>query len=277
MADNLSALLSDAFTIYSEAYLKIGRIGLKVSELQGSPLQPKLWKELVYATRLYRVISPSIVLNSGGTAITGVIGDIDTINNLLLKLKRSVKLYSAIGFPTPLTGYIFVVSDSGSDVDATYITATLEGGLPNSRRILNGNGISLTDGGPQGNMVIVNTAAIDTVAVSLNSSPVNLNFNSLVERWFYGNTNVIAAVTFTKSGDGNARRMKLNFTISGLTPGGSTHDLTFWANTKSSDARWNPGGVNPLKWRPIEDGEYTAEAWTFDGVNWIISFSDIIS
>lgn len=272
MADNLSSLISDAFTIYSEAYLKIGRIGLKVVELKGSPLQPKLWAELVYATRLYRVIEPSIVLNGGGTAIIGVVGDIDTINNLLLKLKRAVKLYNGIAFPTPLTEFVFAFG-SGGDTDATYITAVLEGGLANSRKMTQGNGILVTDNGPQGNIVITNTGAIDSVGVAMNASPVNLDLNSLIERWFYGTTNITAAVTFTKSGDSNARKLKINFVIDGLTPGGSTHDLTFWANTKSSDGRWLPGN----KWRPIEDGEYTAEAWTFDGVNWIISFSDIIS
>lgn len=273
MADNLSLLVSDAFEIYSESYAKIGRIGRKIVDLDGAAAQPKLWNELVYATRLFRVIEPSIILNSGGTAIEGVIGEIALINNLLLKLKRACKLYSENLFGTPLTGYEFVIGDGGGDSDATYITQALEGGLPNSRRAVAGTGISLTDGGPQQNLVITNTGAINSVGVSMAGSPVNLDLNSLIERWFYGTTDITGATTFTKSNDGNARRLKLNFVISGMVFGSSTHDLTFWANTKSSDARWQGGGV----WRPIEDGEYTAEAWTFDGVNWIIAFSDKLS
>lgn len=272
MADNLSLLVSDAFEIYSESYAKIGRIGRKIVDLDGAAAQPKLWNELVYATRLFRVIEPSIILNSGGTAIEEVVGEISLINNLLLKLKRACKLYSENLFGTPLTGYEFVIGDGGNS-DATYITQTLEGSLPNSRRALAGTGISLTDGGPQGNLVITNTGAINSVGVSMAGSPVNLDLNSLIERWFYGTTNITGAITFTKSNDSNAKRLQLNFVISGLTPGGSTHDLTFWANTKSSDGRWLSGN----KWRPIEDGEYTAEAWTFDGVNWIIAFSDKLS
>jgi hypothetical protein len=274
MADNLSALLSDAFTIYSEAYAKIGRIGWKVADLQGSPTQPKLWNELTYATRLFRVIEPSITLNGGGTAIIGVVGDVELINNLLLKLKRACKLYTEDVFPTPLTGYVFVTgTGGGADADATYITQAIEGGLPNSRRASPGIGISLTDGGPQGNLLITNTAAINSVGVSMAASPVNLDLNSLIERWFYGTTNITGTRTFTLSNTASARGFKLNFVISGLTPGGSTHDLTFPSSFKSSDGRWLSGQV----WRPIEDGEYQAEASTFDGINWIISFSDKIS
>lgn len=272
MADNLSSLISDAFMIYSEAYLKIGRIGLKVVELKGSPLQPKLWNELVYATRLYRVIEPSIVLNGGGTAIIAVVGDIATMNNLLLKLKRAVKLYTENVFPTPLTEFVFI-SGSGGDSDASYITAVLEGGLANSRRATAGTGISLIDGGPQGNMQINNTAALTALQVDTSGSTPSLNMASLIERLFYGSVNITGLKTWSIANGTNARRFQLNFVISGLTPGGSTHDQTFPATFKSSDGRWLSG----QRWRPIEDGEYEASASTYDGVNWIISFGDKIS
>src|SRR6185503_20616650 len=113
MADNLSSLISDAFTIYSESYRKIGQIGVRVVELDKAPSQPRRWNELVYATRLFRNISPSITLNGGGTAIAGVVGDIETMNNLLLKLKRAVKLYDVPVFPTPLTEFVFNLGSGG--------------------------------------------------------------------------------------------------------------------------------------------------------------------
>lgn len=112
MAD-LSSLLKDAFTIYSEAYLKIADLGVEVVDLEGDRKQPKKISQLIEATSLYGVISPSIILNDAGTAIAGVIGDIDTINNLLLKLKKAVGIYSVPAFPTPLTTFSFSFGGDG--------------------------------------------------------------------------------------------------------------------------------------------------------------------
>ena len=276
MADNLSALLANAFTIYSDAYSKIGRVGLKVVQLKGKPAQPKLWKELAYAVSIFSVIEPSIVLNGGGTAIVGIVGDVDVINNLLLRLKRAVKIFPGNEFPTPLTGYTFVTGESGADADASYITAIAEGTLGQSRRLTQGVGISLTDGGPAGNMMVTNTAAISAVEVDTSVSPIVLDMDGLMERFFYGSVPITGLRTWQVINAGTARRIKLNFVISNMTPGDATRDQTFPPEFKSSDARWHPDVV-PYEWRPIEDGEYTAEAFTFNGVDWIIEFSDIIS
>lgn len=158
--------------------------------------------------------------------------------------------------------------------DETFVTVSTQAALANSRRAVNGRGISITDGGPLGDLTIINTASKDSVSIAMNASPINLDLNSEIERWFYGSTVIEEARTFTKSNDSVARKLKIDFVISGLTPGASTHDLTFWANTKSSDSRWNPGGAAPLVWRPMENGNYEAEAWTMDGVNWKIAFSE---
>jgi hypothetical protein len=103
MARNLSALITDAFAIYSEAYIKIGQLGSKVVDLNGQPRQPAKIKQLIESTMLYKIVSDSINLNDAGTAIEGVIGQVATMNNLLLQLKRSIGLNSIPLFPTPLT------------------------------------------------------------------------------------------------------------------------------------------------------------------------------
>jgi hypothetical protein len=268
MADNLSSLISDAFTIYSEAYRKIGQIGVRVVELDKAPSQPRRWNELVYATRLFRNISPSITLNGGGTAIIGVVGDIQTINNLLLKLKRAVKLYDVPVFPTPLTEFVINLGSGGADADATYITVITEGGLPQSRRLSQGAGISLTDNGAQGTYEVGNTAALTSLQFDSSINPV-LNLNSLIERLFYGSVAITGLRTWSLSNTTNARRLQAIFSISGLTPGDSTHNQTLWANT----VIYTSAGITPSSgvFQPLENREYEIDATTYDGVNWRVN------
>lgn len=273
MADNLSALITDAFTIYSESYSKIAELGVDVVDLAGKPRQPKKINQLIEATRLYRVISPSINLNSAETAIEGVTGDIHTINNLLLKLKRAVKLYDVPVFPTPLTSFVFNLGSGGADEDATYVTVSSEAGLPQSRRLAIGAGLSLTDGGAQGNLVVTNTDVLTSLQVDTSAAPIVLNMAGLTERLFYGSANITGLKTWSLSNTSNARRFQLLFTISGMTMGASTHDQTWPAGFESSDGRWLTGRI----FRPLEDGKYQATATTYDGVTWTIMFSDRIS
>lgn len=268
MATNLSSLITDAFTIYSEAYTKIGDLGDKVADLIGSPAQPKKINQLIECTRLYRVVTPSINLNSGGTAIEGIVGDIPTINNLLLKLKRCVKLYDVPVFPTPLTSFVFNLGSGGAGVDATYITVITEGGLPQSRRMAAGPGITLTDNGPQGTMEVGNSGSLSSLQFDASVNPV-LNLGSFVERLFYGSVAINGTRTWSLSNSTNARRLQSLFSITGLTPGASTHDQTLWANTTI----FTFSGATPSAgvWRPIEDGTYEIEATTYDGINWRVN------
>jgi hypothetical protein len=268
MADNLSSLLSDAFTIYSESYSKIGQIGARVADLVGSPAQPKKINQLIESTRLFRVVSPSITLNGAGTAIVGVVGDVATVNNLLLKLKRCVGLYDVPVFPTPLTEFVFNLGSGGSDPDATYITVSAEGLLPNSRRLAAGPGVTLTDNGPQGTMEASANSVLTALQVNYAINPV-LNLGGLSERLFYGNGNITGLRTWSLSGASNARRLQAIFTISGLTPGDSTHDQTLWANTTI----YTSAGITPSAgvFQPLENREYEIEATTYDGVNWRVN------
>ncbi len=268
MADNLSSLLSDAFTIYSESYSKIGQIGVRVADLVASPGQPKKINQLIECTSLYDVISPSITLNDAGTAIVGVVGDIDTINNLLLKLKRCVGLYDVPVFPTPLTEFVFNMGSGGSDPDATYITVSAEGLLPNSRRLAAGPGVTLTDNGPQGTIEASASGTLTALEVDYSINPV-LNLAGFVERLFYGNGPITGTRTWSLLNASNTKRIQAVFTISGLTPGDSTHDQTLWANTTIYTAV----GATPSAgvFQPLDNREYEIDATTYDGVNWRVN------
>lgn len=272
MATGLASLIADAFTIYSEAVVKIGTWGVRVVELAKKPGQPRLWDELTYATRLLRNIEPSLVLNGGGTAIIGVVGEISLINNLLLKLKRATKLFDLPAFPTPLTDIVINLgSGGGADADATYVTISTEGNLPQSRRIASGTGISLSDGGAQGPITVINTNAIDAVQVNTAINPV-LDVNSQLERFFYGSVAINGLRTWSLSNAANAKRISGQFSITGLTPGASTHDQTWPAAFTMSDARWISGSKI---WRPIDDGAYEFVAQTFDGTTWKLQISEV--
>ncbi len=112
MAD-IASLIRDAFTVYSESYAKIAELGVEIVDLKGEPAQPKKINQLIEVTRLYRVISPSIILNDDGDAIIGIRGDVQVINNLLLKLKRAAGLFRLPAFPTPLTTFDFNFGGDG--------------------------------------------------------------------------------------------------------------------------------------------------------------------
>lgn len=274
MASSLAALITDAFTIYSEAYVKIGTWGSRVVDLDKKPGQPKLWAELTYAAELFGAVTPSIILNGGGTAIVGVIGNIQLVNNLLLKLKRATRLFDLPTFPTPLTDIVINLGfgSGGADADSTFVTVATEGLLANSRRQAAGVGISLTDGGPQGTLIITNTNAIDSIQVDTSINPV-LNVNSLLERFFYGSVAITSTKTWSLSNAGNAKRISGEFVISGLTPGASTHDQTWPANFTMSDTRWEQNGSK--KWTPIDNGTYEFIATTNNGVTWRLEISDV--
>lgn len=264
MATNLSSLISDAFTIFSEAYSKIGELGVEVVDLAGSPRQPKKINQLIECTRLYRVIEPSIILNGGGTAIVGVYGSINIINNLLLKLKRCAGLYDLPVFPTPLTDFVFNLGSGGADPDSTFITVITEAGLPQSRRLANGTGILVTDNGAQGTIQIDNTDSLSQLQYAA-ANPV-LNMGGFSERLFYGDGAITGIETWSLTNTGNAKRIQATFTISGLTPGDSTHDQTMWANTTI----FTTAGATPSAgvFQPLENREYLLDAVTYDGVNW---------
>lgn len=271
---NLSTLLSDAFTIYSESYVKIGQLGVKVVDLENSPAQPKKTDQLIACTRLYRIIGESIILNDAGTAIKWIVGDVAIINNLLLKLKLCCGLYSLPAFPTPLTEFVFNfgTGSGGATTSATYITVDQEVDLTQSRRlILGGDGIlSLTDGGALGNLSLV-ANLLDIAAIDTSVNPMVINMNSYKERLFKGNANITTTRTWSVSNTTNARRFQFLFTISGLTSGGSTHDQTMPSEFSMSDARWT---TSTKKWRPIDNGVYQAIGTTYDGVNWTLVISE---
>lgn len=237
MASNLSALITDAFDIYSEAYVKIAELGSQIADLDGKPRQAKKYNQLIEATRLYRVVSNSINLNAGGTAIEGITGDVQTMNNLLLKLKRSVGLNSLPQFPTPLTTFTF---DGSCECSGS-------SGCPS-------------------------VDSVDTTGALL-----TFDFEEECRKLFLGSADITSVKTwvFSKSAENTeaALEFKFSFVIDGLTPGDSTHDQTMPATVKMSDGRVVPG---TRKWRPYEDGEYLAKATSFNnGTSWKLEISDV--
>jgi hypothetical protein len=230
MADNLSALITDAFDIYSEAYVKIAELGSQIVDLDGQPRQPKKINQLIEATMLYSVVADSINLNDAGTAIEGITGDIATMNNLLLKLKRSVGLNSLPQFPTPLTVFSF---DGSCECEC-------DGGCPD-------------------------ISQIDTTSVD---DQIELDMAEECEVLFLGSSPITEAKTWVISNDSEAKKLKFNFEISGAQAGAS-HDQTMPSNVKMSDGKIVSSGPNV--WRPYEEGEYEAEATTYNnGQSWVM-------
>lgn len=231
MADNLSALITDAFDIYSEAYVKIAELGSQIVDLDGQPRQPKKINQLIEATMLYSVVADSINLNDAGTAIEGITGDIAIMNNLLLKLKRSVGLNSLPQFPTPLTVFTF----SGS--------CECDG-----------------DGGE----------CSDVEQVDTTGATITLPMGVECAKLFLGSADIDGGRVWSITGGSEAKEFKFNFTIIGLAAmGDSTHDQTLPSTIRMADARIVPG--SPKKWRPYENGEYEARARTYNnGASWIM-------
>jgi hypothetical protein len=271
---NLSSLITDAFNIYSEAYVKIGQLGSKVVDLKGSSLQPSRVRQLVHCTRLYRVITPSLILNDAGTAITWVVGDVGVMNNLLLRLKRCVGLYDLPVFPTPLTDIVIDLSGgSGGNSNASYLTQNTESSLPQSRKLLvSGNLISDVDGGASGNRVL-SANLMDIASVDVSGSTPAINMNNELYRLFKASANITGTKTWSISNAG--KKFEMLFVISGLTPGASTHDQTWPSTFKMSDARWELNGSK--KWTPATNGEYIAKGTTYDGTNWRLEISEAYS
>lgn len=275
MATNLSALIGDAFTVYSESYRKIGTIGVKIVDLDKLPGQPQKYDQLRLATQLLTIISQFITLNGGGTAIIGVKGDMGMTNALLLKLKRVVRLFDLPAFPTPLTDLIISLSggSGGASSSATYITVAIEAALAQSRRLQANGGLTLDDGGAQGNITIegnyLNLGSVDTSA-----NPMVLDMDSVREMIFGSSANITGAKTIVINNATNARRLQWRFTLSGVLTTGS-HDLTMPASVKMSDAR--VVGTGPIVWRPWDLGEYEMIATTYDGITWLVRISDVFS
>lgn len=200
MARNLSPLLPDAFAIYSEAYVKIGELGVKVTDLDGSPSQPKKINQLIESTILYGIVSEAIILNDDGDAIIGIKGSVQTTNNLLLKLKRSVGLHSLPAFPTPLTEIVFINK------------CECEGGGT-------GGGCKVPD-------------QIDT-----SGSTLVFDMEDECSKMFYGSADIDGHRTWSVLNTSIATDFSFSFVIDGSL-NGSSHDQTLPANFKMSDARY---------------------------------------
>lgn len=188
-----------------------------------------------------------------------------------MKLKRAVKLYTQNIFPTPLTDIVFVFGQGGgggAGVNSTFVTVLSEAGLPQSRRIAQGDGIAIVDNGAQQTIEIVNSAGLTSLQID---SSVNLvlDMASLTQRLFFGSVAINGLRSWSLQNAGAARRLQVLFSITGLTPGDSTHDQTLWPNTNI----FTFSGMVPVPgvWRPIENGEYELIATTYDGINWRVS------
>lgn len=95
-------LIHNAFTILSQAYTRIGAMGLEMIRVGDTPRQPTLMRTLIISTELFSTIMEQVLINDAGDGIAGVIGDnYDALNSLILWLKKETDV-SGIGFPTPL-------------------------------------------------------------------------------------------------------------------------------------------------------------------------------
>src|SRR5690606_10239962 len=139
-----------------------------------------------------------------GTAIEGITGDISVMNNLLLKLKRSVGLNSLPSFPTPLTQIVFT--------SACECSGDGEGTCP--------------------------------VVEQLDVTGATFGFNMVDEcrKLFLGSADIDGLRTWTFTAAEEAAEFLFSFVITGLvTMGDATHDQTLPSNVKMSDARVVPG------------------------------------
>lgn len=113
---NLYQLIPNAFTIYSDAYAKIGEIGFDAVEASGdnSPKQPVLEDQLIHCASLFYELNNAIVLNDDGDAIVGLNIDASIVNALLLQLREAAGLNTLSAFPTPLTTLDFNTAINGN-------------------------------------------------------------------------------------------------------------------------------------------------------------------
>lgn len=108
-------LIPDAFSILSEANLKIASLGSEIVDQDGTPKQPKTIRQLIRVRQLYNLLLKFIFLNGGGTAISYTIGENDAaLNRLLLQLKRAAKIASFPIIPTPIQTFVSTYQDAGT-------------------------------------------------------------------------------------------------------------------------------------------------------------------
>jgi len=113
---NLYQLIPNAFTIYSDAYARIGEIGFEAVEAanSNSPKQPALENQLIHCASLFYELSNALVLNDDGDAIIAVNIDTSVANSLLLQIRDASGLNALSTLPTPLTTTEFNQAISGN-------------------------------------------------------------------------------------------------------------------------------------------------------------------
>jgi hypothetical protein len=100
-------LIKDAFSILSEANLKIASLGSDIVDQARTPKQPKTIKQLIQVTSLYNILMEHILINEDGDAIVGTIGQSDsTLNKLLLCLKKAAGITSFPALPNPIHSFV---------------------------------------------------------------------------------------------------------------------------------------------------------------------------
>lgn len=143
--------------------------------------------------------------------------------------------------------------------------------LPVRERLNFRNGLQASDDGS-----IIHAEFIggeyDRLALVTTSSPIAMDMDSRKKRFFVGG-NINGLRTWsTIANITAAMEFLVVFTITGLTPGATTHDQTMPADwmMDNQDGRWQGG----QKWRPDNDGKYFG--WgVYDGTNWIVQIKGI--
>lgn len=227
---NTSKLISDGFVIFSQAYSKIGTLAVEVVDLTGKPRQPKKINQLIECAFLFSLIESSIILNDDGDAIAWVHGDVEVINNLLLKLKRACRLYDYNVFVTPLTSIVFSNScdcDGGGECD-------------------------------------------DVEQVDTTGATITLPMGVECAKLFLGSADIDGGRVWSITGGSEAKEFTFNFTITGLAAmGDSTHDQTLPSTIKMADARIVPGSPKKWRPYENGEYEARARTYN-NGASWIM-------
>ena len=98
---SLYNLIPDAFNILADSYAKIGELSSKYADLDGSPKQPKIENQLIELGAYFDTVSDFIILNDAGDAIVGLKTDVNTVNALLLCMKKVAGLGELSTMPLP--------------------------------------------------------------------------------------------------------------------------------------------------------------------------------
>lgn len=236
-----SSLLSDAFAIYSMAYYRIGQLGLDVVNQEGKDRQRRTINKLIEATRIFRVVERSIILNDTFDGIAWVRGDVAEVNALLIMLKQACDLYDYNVYQTPLTNIVLV---QGCNCENS-------GG---------GGG-----GGECGEVSQIDVS--EAILVFDMEDGCSKKFHALGE--------IDGTRTWTIANAAEGSEFTFDFVIDNtLSEGASTHDQTMPSYIKMSDARVVQ--ESPKVWRPYAPGRYFARAWTHDaGATWLLQISDV--